>query len=63
MPVIEARLLQPVQPRTHQSFLNQLMESIGIVLNTIAANMRTEGLLKQSPAPDLGTARVTAGKS
>jgi signal transduction histidine kinase/CheY-like chemotaxis protein/HAMP domain-containing protein len=32
----------------HQSFLNQLMESIGIVLNTIAANMRTEGLLKQS---------------
>ncbi len=33
---------------THQSFLNQLMESIGIVLNTIAATMRTEGLLTQS---------------
>jgi signal transduction histidine kinase/DNA-binding response OmpR family regulator/HAMP domain-containing protein len=33
---------------THLSFLDQLMESIGIVLNTIAANMRTEGLLKQS---------------
>ena len=33
---------------THQSFLSQLMESIGIVLNTIAANMRTEGLLSQS---------------
>jgi len=33
---------------THRSFLDQLMESIGIVLNTIAANMRTEGLLKQS---------------
>jgi signal transduction histidine kinase/DNA-binding response OmpR family regulator len=33
---------------THQSFLDQLMESVGIVLNTIAANMRTEGLLKQS---------------
>ena len=33
---------------THQSFLEQLTESIGIVLNTIAANMRTEGLLKQS---------------
>ena len=33
---------------THQSFLNQLMESIGIVLNTIAATMRTEGLLSQS---------------
>ncbi len=33
---------------THLSFLDQLMESIGIVLNTIEANMRTEGLLKQS---------------
>jgi signal transduction histidine kinase/CheY-like chemotaxis protein len=33
---------------THQGFLDQLMESIGIVLNTIEANMRTEDLLKQS---------------
>jgi HAMP domain-containing protein/signal transduction histidine kinase/CheY-like chemotaxis protein len=33
---------------TQRAFLDQLMESIGIVLNTIAANMRTEGLLKQS---------------
>jgi signal transduction histidine kinase/DNA-binding response OmpR family regulator len=33
---------------THQSFLDQLMESVGIVLNTIAATMRTEGLLTQS---------------
>jgi HAMP domain-containing protein/signal transduction histidine kinase/CheY-like chemotaxis protein len=33
---------------TQQQFLDQLMESIGIVLSTIAANMRTEGLLKQS---------------
>jgi signal transduction histidine kinase/CheY-like chemotaxis protein len=33
---------------THQSFLDELMESVGIVLNTIAATMRTEGLLKQS---------------
>ncbi|HEX9463073.1 MAG TPA: response regulator, partial [Alphaproteobacteria bacterium] len=32
----------------HQTFLDQLMESIGIVLNTIAANMRTERLLAQS---------------
>ncbi|CAI8772135.1 Histidine kinase [Pseudomonas sp. IT-196MI5] len=32
----------------HQTFLDQLAESIGIVLNTIEANMRTEGLLKQS---------------
>jgi len=33
---------------THQTFLEQLTESIGIVLNTIEANMRTEDLLKQS---------------
>ncbi|MDP2311649.1 MAG: response regulator, partial [Pseudomonadota bacterium] len=32
----------------HQTFLDQVTESIGIVLNTIAANMRTEELLKQS---------------
>ncbi|MBI2071360.1 MAG: response regulator, partial [Elusimicrobia bacterium] len=32
----------------HLTFLEQLMESIGIVLNTIAATMRTEDLLKQS---------------
>jgi HAMP domain-containing protein/CheY-like chemotaxis protein/signal transduction histidine kinase len=32
----------------HQAFLDQLGESIGIVLNTIEANMRTEELLKQS---------------
>jgi HAMP domain-containing protein/signal transduction histidine kinase/DNA-binding response OmpR family regulator len=32
----------------HQALLEQLTESIGIVLNTIAANMRTEDLLKQS---------------
>jgi HAMP domain-containing protein/signal transduction histidine kinase/DNA-binding response OmpR family regulator len=33
---------------SHQAFLEQLTESIGIVLNTIEANMRTEGLLTQS---------------
>jgi signal transduction histidine kinase/ActR/RegA family two-component response regulator len=33
---------------THQAFLDQLMESIGIVLHTIEANTRTENLLKQS---------------
>ncbi len=33
---------------THHGFLDQLTESIGIVLNTIEANMRTEDLLKQS---------------
>jgi len=35
---------------THLLFLDQLTESIGIVLNTIAANMRTEELLQQSQA-------------
>jgi HAMP domain-containing protein/signal transduction histidine kinase/DNA-binding response OmpR family regulator len=45
---------------THQSFLSQLMESIGIVLNTIAATMRTEGLLAQS---QLLTAELQARQS
>jgi CheY-like chemotaxis protein/signal transduction histidine kinase len=34
----------------HVAFLDQLTESIGIVLNTIAATMRTEQLLQQSQA-------------
>jgi signal transduction histidine kinase/CheY-like chemotaxis protein/HAMP domain-containing protein len=33
---------------THQAFLDQLAETIGIVLNTIEANSRTEDLLAQS---------------
>jgi HAMP domain-containing protein/signal transduction histidine kinase/DNA-binding response OmpR family regulator len=33
---------------THLSFLGQLMESIGVVINTIEANSRTESLLIQS---------------
>jgi signal transduction histidine kinase/HAMP domain-containing protein/ActR/RegA family two-component response regulator len=33
---------------THQAFLDQLPESIGLVFNTIAANTRTEKLLEQS---------------
>ncbi|MFO1388865.1 HAMP domain-containing protein [Cellvibrio sp.] len=33
---------------THLSFLDQLMESIGVVLNTIEATSRTESLLAQS---------------
>src|SRR5439155_1541157 len=35
---------------THLTFLDQLTESIGIVLNTIAATTRTEELLKKSQA-------------
>ncbi len=34
----------------HLGFLDQLTEAMGIVLNTIAATMRTEELLKQSQA-------------
>ncbi|MFC7516900.1 HAMP domain-containing protein [Herbaspirillum sp. GCM10030257] len=33
---------------THLNFLDQLMETIGVVLNTIEANSRTESLLIQS---------------
>ncbi len=45
--VIELATLQSFSP-SHVTFLDQLTESIGIVLNTIEANMRTEELLKQS---------------
>ena len=45
--VIELGSLKRFNP-THQAFLDLLTESIGIVINTIEANMRTEELLKQS---------------
>jgi len=45
--VLELASFEGFNP-THQALLEQLTESIGIVLNTIEANMRTEGLLKQS---------------
>ena len=45
--VLELASLERFSP-THQVFLDQLMESIGIVLNTIEASMRTEDLLEQS---------------
>ena len=45
--VIELASFENFSP-THLIFLDQLTESIGIVLNTIEANMRTEDLLKQS---------------
>ncbi|MFK4446141.1 HAMP domain-containing protein/signal transduction histidine kinase/CheY-like chemotaxis protein/uncharacterized protein YukE [Caballeronia udeis] len=45
--VIELASVERFNP-PHQAFLDQLTESIGIVINTIEANMRTEGLLKQS---------------
>ena len=52
---------------THQAFLAQLTESIGIVLNAIEATMRTEGLLQQSQelARELpvATDRIAANQS
>src|SRR5262249_47294842 len=45
--VIELASFERFTP-THQTFLDQLTESIGIVLNTIEANTRTEDLLKES---------------
>ncbi len=45
--VIELASLYPFTA-THLSFLDQLTQSIGVVLNTIEATMRTKDLLKQS---------------
>ena len=45
--VMELSSLERFSP-SHQAFLDQLTESIGIVLHTIEANTRTENLLKQS---------------
>ncbi len=45
--VLELASFEGFNP-SHQALLDQLTESIGIVLNTIDANMRTEDLLTQS---------------
>jgi signal transduction histidine kinase len=45
--VIELASTQPFS-MVHLDFLEQLTESLGIVLNTLEANLRTEELLKQS---------------
>ena len=45
--VIELASFEPFN-ETHLDFLSQLTESIGIVLNTIETNSRTEELLQQS---------------
>jgi HAMP domain-containing protein/CheY-like chemotaxis protein/signal transduction histidine kinase len=46
--------------QTHMAFLEQLTGSIGIMLNTIEATMRTEGLLEQSQelASELQTRQI-----
>ncbi|MCA1693226.1 MAG: response regulator, partial [Actinobacteria bacterium] len=45
--VVELASFSPYS-ETHQAFLDQLPESIGLVLNTIEADTLTENLLKQS---------------
>jgi signal transduction histidine kinase/CheY-like chemotaxis protein/HAMP domain-containing protein len=45
--VVELASFNPFSP-THQAFLDQLTETIGLVLNTIEANTLTENLLKQA---------------
>ncbi len=54
--VLELASLDRFNP-AHQAFLDQLTESIGIVIHTIEANTRTEDLLKQSQslAEELGS--------
>ncbi|MFI5531822.1 HAMP domain-containing protein [Kitasatospora sp. NPDC051853] len=45
--VIELAAVQPFTP-VHRAFLDQLMETIGVNLNTIVANSRTDELLGES---------------
>ena len=45
--VVELASFRPFS-ETHQAFLEALMESLGIVINVIQQNMRTEELLSQS---------------
>jgi HAMP domain-containing protein/signal transduction histidine kinase/DNA-binding response OmpR family regulator len=54
--VLELASLERFNP-VHEAFLDQLTESIGIVINTIEANSRTEDLLEQSQslAEELGS--------
>ena len=47
MAVVELASFHPFS-ETHQAFLEALMESLGIVINVIQQNMRTEELLTQS---------------
>ncbi|HSL70732.1 MAG TPA: response regulator, partial [Longimicrobiales bacterium] len=47
--VVELASFRPFS-QVHQNFLDQLSEIVGVVLNMIAANMRTEELLQQSQA-------------
>ncbi|MBO9539525.1 HAMP domain-containing protein [bacterium] len=44
--IIELASFEPFSP-IHQSFLEQLMDRLGVVMNTISATMRTEELLQE----------------
>jgi signal transduction histidine kinase/HAMP domain-containing protein/ActR/RegA family two-component response regulator len=59
--VVELASFSPFSP-THQAFLDQLPESIGLVLNTIEANTLTENLLEQaqSQAEELRSQNIEA---
>jgi signal transduction histidine kinase/HAMP domain-containing protein/ActR/RegA family two-component response regulator len=62
--VVELASFSPFSA-THQAFLDQLPESIGLVLNTIEANTMTENLLEQSQslAEDLRSQQEELRKS
>ena len=45
----------------HLTFLEQLMETIGVVLNTLIANMRTEELLAAVAVAHAGAAEPVRG--
>src|SRR5205807_6565530 len=47
--VIELASLRPFSD-VHRDFLDRIAETIGVVRNTIGANMRTDGLVSQSHA-------------
>src|SRR5262249_19252487 len=49
--VIELASFRPFVPN-HLSFLDQLMDSVGVILNMISSSMRTEELLQQLKKPN-----------
>ena len=60
MAVIELASFVPFS-EAHQTFLEQLSETIGVVLNTIVATMRTEELLAAVAEADAGATEPVGG--
>ena len=58
--VIELASLRPFSD-VNRDFLDRLTETIGVVLNTIRANMRTEELLDAVAGPDPGAPEAVRG--